>query len=51
MVQTLAANRADHPLDVRTLLRHSRRSKHFLSAKLLHLLREISPEDTVAVAQ
>jgi hypothetical protein len=38
MVQTLAANRADHPLDVRTRLRHSGRSQYFLNPKFLHLL-------------
>ena len=51
MVQTLAVNRADHPLDVRTLLRHSGRSQHFLNAKLLQLLRETRTEDTVPVAK
>ena len=51
MVQTLAANRANDPLDVRTLLRHSWRSQHFLNAKLFHLLAEIRTEDAVAVSQ
>jgi len=35
MVQTLAANRADHPLHASTLLR-SWRSQYFLNAKLFH---------------
>jgi hypothetical protein len=51
MVQTFAANRADQTLDVRTLLRRSRRSQHFLNSKLHHLLAEIRSEDAVPVAQ
>jgi hypothetical protein len=51
MVQTLAANRADHPLDVRTLLGRSWRSQHFLNAQLFHPTGEISTEDAVAVSQ
>ena len=51
MVQTLAANRTNDPLDLRTLLRHSGRSQHFLNAKLVHLLGEIRTECAVAVAQ
>jgi hypothetical protein len=46
-----AANRADQPLDVRTLGRRSWRSQHFLNAKLFHLLGEIRTEDAVAVPQ
>src|SRR6516164_5205291 len=51
MVQTLATNRADHLLDVRTLLRHSERSQHFLNPKFLHLLGETRTEDAVTVSQ
>ena len=51
VVQTLTANRADHPLDIRTLLRHSWRSQHFLHHKFLHLLGEARTEDAVAVWQ
>jgi hypothetical protein len=51
MVQTLAANRADHPLDVRTLLRRSWHSQHFLNAKFFDLLGEIRTKDAVAVSQ
>jgi hypothetical protein len=51
VVQTLAANRPDQPLDVRTLPGCSWRSQHFLYAKLLHLLAEIGTEDPVAVTQ
>jgi hypothetical protein len=51
MVQTLAANRANDPLDVRTLLRHSWRSQYFPNARLLNLLGEIRTEDAVAVSQ
>jgi hypothetical protein len=51
IVQTLAANRANDPLDVRTLLRHSRRSQYFPNARLLNLFGEIRSEDSVAVAQ
>jgi len=52
MVQTLAANRTDHPLDARTLLRHSGRSQYFLNLKFLHLLREarIDPQRSASVA-
>ena len=49
MVQTFAANGADHPFDVRTLPRRSWRSQRFLNAKLLHLLGEIRTEDAVAI--
>jgi hypothetical protein len=51
MVQALAANRSNDPLDVRTLSRRSWRSQYFLNAKLFHLPREISTEDAVAIAQ
>ena len=51
VVQTLTANRADHPLDVRTLLRRSWRSQYFPNAELLHLLGEIRTEDAVAITQ
>jgi len=51
VIQTLAANRTNDPLDLRTLLRHSGRSQHFLNAKLLQLLRETRTEDPVPVAQ
>ena len=51
MVQTLAAYRDDHPLDVRPLLWRSWRSQHFLNAKLFHPLAEIRTEDAVAVPQ
>jgi hypothetical protein len=51
MVQTLPPNRANDPLDVRTLLRHPRRSQHFLNPKFLHLLREARIEDAVAISQ
>ena len=51
MVQTLAAYRPDHPFDIRPLLRHSGRSQHFLNAKFLQLLGEITTEDSVTVSQ
>jgi hypothetical protein len=51
MVQTLAANRANDPLDVRTLLRHPWRSQHLLNVQLVHLLGEIRTEDAVAIPQ
>src|SRR6516225_2812191 len=51
MVQTLTANRAHDPLDVRTLQRHPWRSQHFLHPKFLHLLREARTEDAVTVSQ
>ena len=49
VVQTLTANRMDHPLDVRTRRRHSGRSQYFLNPKFLHLLGEARTEDAVAV--
>ena len=51
VAQALPPNGADHPLDVRTLPRRSRRPQHFLNAKLFHLPGEIRTEDAVAVAQ
>jgi hypothetical protein len=50
VVEALAANRADHPLHVRTLLRHSWRSQP-LNAQLFHLLGEIRTEDAIPVSQ
>src|SRR5215470_4267156 len=51
MIQTLATNRSDDPLDIPPLLRRSWRAKHFLNAKFFHLLREVRTEDAVAVPQ
>ena len=51
MVQALPPNCTDDPLDIRTLLRRSGRSQHFLNAKLLQLLRETRTEDPVPVAK
>jgi hypothetical protein len=51
VIQALAAKRADHPLDIGSLLRRSGRSQHFLNAQLLHLLGELRTEDAAAVSQ
>ena len=51
MVQTLASNRTNDPLDVRTLPRRSWRSQHFLNAKLFDIAGEIGIEDAVAITQ
>src|SRR6516165_12203037 len=51
MVQTLAPNCTDDPLDIRTLLRRPWRSQHFLNPQFLHLLREARTEDSVTVSQ
>jgi hypothetical protein len=51
VIEAFAANRADHPLHVRTLLWHSCRSQHFLNAQLFHLLGEIRTEGAIPVSQ
>jgi hypothetical protein len=51
MVQALAANRANDPLDVRSLLRYAWRAEHFTNTELFHWVREIGTEDPIAVPQ
>jgi hypothetical protein len=51
MVQALAPDRANYALDLGTLPRRSRCGKYLLDAHGLHLLDEVLPEDSVAVAQ
>jgi len=51
VVQALAANRADHALDVRALPGRARRRKHLLDAHRFHLLHEGLPEDPIAIPQ
>lgn len=51
VVQTLAAEGADQPFDVRPLPRRSWRRKNFLDAHVLDLLREFVAEDPIAIAQ
>ena len=51
VIQALAADRADHPLDIRSLLRYARRAQHFPNPHILQLVRELTAENPVAVAQ
>jgi hypothetical protein len=44
MVQALSANRTNDPLDVGSLLRHSRRAEYFMDTKLSYLLGEVLPK-------
>ena len=51
MVQTLAANRADHALHVGSLPRRPGSRQHLFDLQIGHLLAEIRAEDLVAIAQ
>src|SRR5215469_9813930 len=51
MVQTLAANRSDHPLDVGSLPGRARSREHLLDAQILDLLGEVRTEDSIAITQ
>jgi len=51
VIQALAAQGADHPLDIGSLPRRPRRREHLFDAHRLHLLHEVRPEDPVAIAQ
>src|SRR5271167_5264023 len=51
MIETLAPNRTNHPLHVRSLPRRARCGQHFVDAHVSHLFSEVIAEDSVAVAQ
>ena len=51
MVQTLAANRADHALHVGSLPRRPGSRQHLFDLQIGDLLAEIRAEDLVAIAQ
>src|SRR6516162_11707666 len=51
VIQALAADRADDPLDVSTLPRGTRRRQHLLDAHRLDLLHELLAKDPIAIAQ
>jgi len=47
VIQALAAQRADHALDIGSLPRRPRR--RFFGAHRLHLLHKVRPEDLIAI--
>ena len=51
VVQTFSANRADYPLDIRSLPRTPWRRKHLPDAHSLHLVHEVAPEDPIAISE
>ena len=51
MIEALAPNGTNHPLNVSSLPRRARRGQHFLDIHLSHLFSEVIAEDRVAVAQ
>ena len=51
VIQALAADRADDPLDVSTLPRGSRRRQYLFDAHRLDLLDELLAKDPIAIAQ
>src|SRR5262249_42579511 len=51
VIQALAPNRADHPLDVSSLPGRSRCREHLFDTHRLHLLHKVRPEDPIAIAQ
>src|SRR5215831_4164881 len=51
VIQALAPNRADHPLDVGSLPGRPRCRQHLLDTHRLHLLHKVRPEDPIAIAQ
>lgn len=51
VIEALAADRADHPFDIRTLPWRSWRRKHLFDAHRLRLSNEVLAEDAIAVAQ
>jgi hypothetical protein len=51
VIQALAANRANHPFDIRTLPRRARGRKHLLDAHCFHLIDEFFAEDAIAIPQ
>jgi hypothetical protein len=51
VIQTLAANRANHPFHVSSLSRRGRSRKHFLDSHGFHILTKLAAENAVPVAQ
>src|SRR5215467_16220561 len=51
VIQALAADRSDDPLDVSTLPWGTRRRQHLLDAHRLDLLHELLAKDPIAIAQ
>jgi len=51
MIQALAPNGPNHPLDVSSLPRRARCRQHFVDAHVSHLLPEVFAEDSIAVTQ
>src|ERR1700737_4156156 len=51
MIEALAPNGTNHPLNESSLPRRARRGQHFLNAHVSHLFSEVVAEDRVAVAQ
>jgi len=50
VIQALAAQRADHALDIGSLPRRPWRREHLFDAHRLHLLHKVRPEDRIAIA-
>src|SRR3954449_5395389 len=51
MIQTLAANRANHTLDVGALPRRPWSRQYLLDSHRFHLIDEVLPEDSIPIAQ
>ena len=51
MIEALATNGPDHPLDVSSLPRRTRCRQNFADAHVSHLFLEVMAEDRIAVAQ
>src|SRR5215472_3301899 len=51
VIQALAPNRADHPLDVSSLPGRSMRREHLFDTHRLHQLHKVRSEDPIAIAQ
>jgi len=51
MVQALAPDRTNHPLDIGSLPGGARRGQHFVDAHVAHLVSKFTAEDGVAVAE
>jgi transposase len=51
MIEAVAPNGTNHPLDVGSLPRGARRRQHFADAHVSHLSSECIAEDGIAVAQ
>ena len=51
MVQALASNGTDQPLDIGSLPRGARRGQHFADAHVAHLVSEFMAENSIAVTE